>query len=166
MLPTARRLAAATTKSSLNSSRFLKPRAPRRPKAAPPRLDEKEQAIFEALQKASTGAFSSSNPELLEKALVEAAQRTKAEEQAGGSNAAVKVETSTQSTGQEPARTEPTIKASSSGAELHPDVRRGAKNEFEGEVNPVTGEVGGPKKEPLRWGSGGDWSYNGRVTDF
>ena len=36
-------------------------------------------------------------------------------------------------------------------------------------VNPVTGEVGGPKNEPLRWGSTGergDWSYNGRVTDF
>ncbi|KAK1728504.1 uncharacterized protein BDZ83DRAFT_534996, partial [Colletotrichum acutatum] len=37
---------------------------------------------------------------------------------------------------------------------------------FEGDVNPRTGEVGGPKREPLRWGSGGDWSYNGRVTDF
>ena len=48
-------------------------------------------------------------------------------------------------------------------------MRRGAPPEFEGEVNPKTGEVGGPKNEPLRWGSGegrGDWSYNGRVTDF
>jgi hypothetical protein len=26
--------------------------------------------------------------------------------------------------------------------------------------------VGGPKNEPLRWGEQGDWSYNGRVTDF
>jgi hypothetical protein len=26
--------------------------------------------------------------------------------------------------------------------------------------------VGGPKNEPLRWGEKGDWSYNGRVTDF
>jgi hypothetical protein len=41
---------------------------------------------------------------------------------------------------------------------------RGAKPEFEGEVNPKTGEVGGPKNDPLRWK--GDWSYNGRVTDF
>lgn len=45
-------------------------------------------------------------------------------------------------------------------------MRRGAKPEFEGEKNPKTGEVGGPKNEPLRWGGSGDWSYNGRVTDF
>lgn len=43
---------------------------------------------------------------------------------------------------------------------------RGAPPEFEGDVNPKTGEVGGPKNEPLRWGGKGDWSYNGRCTDF
>ena len=52
------------------------------------------------------------------------------------------------------------------GEELHPDLRGGAKPEFEGDKNPKTGEVGGPKNEPLRWGAGGDWSFNGRVTDF
>ncbi|SPO05608.1 uncharacterized protein DNG_08295 [Cephalotrichum gorgonifer] len=41
-----------------------------------------------------------------------------------------------------------------------------AKPEFGGEVNPKTGEAGGPKTNPLRWGSEGDWSYNGKVTDF
>ena len=45
-------------------------------------------------------------------------------------------------------------------------IRQGAPPEFEGDKNPKTGEVGGPKNEPLRWGSKGDWSYNGRVTDF
>lgn len=35
--------------------------------------------------------------------------------------------------------------------------------EFEGEVNPKTGEVNGPKQDPVRHG---DWSFNGRVTDF
>ncbi|KAM5454327.1 hypothetical protein MaudCBS49596_002344 [Microsporum audouinii] len=50
--------------------------------------------------------------------------------------------------------------------DIHPDLRRGAKPEFEGEKNPKTGEIGGPKNEPLRWGGDGDWSYNGRVTDF
>lgn len=35
--------------------------------------------------------------------------------------------------------------------------------EFEGEVNPVTGEVGGPKQDPLKHN---DWAFNGRVTDF
>ena len=59
-----------------------------------------------------------------------------------------------------------TIPAEGDGGELHPDVRRGARPEFEGDVNPRTGEVGGPKNEPLRWGGGGEWSYNGRATDF
>ncbi|CAH0048489.1 unnamed protein product [Clonostachys solani] len=45
-------------------------------------------------------------------------------------------------------------------------LQRGAKPEFDGDVNPKTGEVGGPKNEPLRWGDKSDWSYNGRVTDF
>lgn len=35
--------------------------------------------------------------------------------------------------------------------------------EFEGAVNPKTGEVNGPKQDPVRHG---DWSFNGRVTDF
>ncbi|CCH42060.1 hypothetical protein BN7_1599 [Wickerhamomyces ciferrii] len=35
--------------------------------------------------------------------------------------------------------------------------------EFEGEKNPKTGEIGGPKQDPLRHG---DYSFNGRVTDF
>jgi len=43
------------------------------------------------------------------------------------------------------------------------------KPEFAGDVNPVTGEKGGPKREPVgRWGKdeGGDWSFIGRVSDF
>lgn len=35
--------------------------------------------------------------------------------------------------------------------------------EFEGDVNPKTGEIGGPKQDPIKHG---DWSFNGRVTDF
>lgn len=35
--------------------------------------------------------------------------------------------------------------------------------EFEGEVNPKTGEKGGPKQDPLKYN---DWAFNGRVTDF
>jgi hypothetical protein len=56
--------------------------------------------------------------------------------------------------------------SSDSPPPLHPDMRRGAPPEFEGEVNPKTGEIGGPKNEPLRWGAKSDWSFNGRVTDF
>lgn len=52
------------------------------------------------------------------------------------------------------------------GEELHPDTVMGVKPEFEGDKNPKTGEIGGPKNDPLRWGAEGDWSYSGRVTDF
>lgn len=44
----------------------------------------------------------------------------------------------------------------------HPEVRK-VYHDFEGDVNPETGEVGGPKQDPLRHG---DYSFNGRVTDF
>ncbi|GAA5979122.1 hypothetical protein JCM10908_002812 [Rhodotorula pacifica] len=47
--------------------------------------------------------------------------------------------------------------------EMHPDLRRKPKPEFQGDLNPVTGEVGGPKIEPLKHG---DWQYGGRATDF
>ena len=53
------------------------------------------------------------------------------------------------------------------GDELHPNVRRGAAAEFEGHTNPDTGEIGGPKNNPIRWKEmEGDWSFNGRVSDF
>ncbi|THH20431.1 hypothetical protein EW146_g936 [Bondarzewia mesenterica] len=52
--------------------------------------------------------------------------------------------------------------------DAHPDARAPLRAEFEGEVNPVTGERGGPKREPVgRWAEGeGDWSFKGRVSDF
>ncbi|GAA6050511.1 hypothetical protein JCM3770_005576 [Rhodotorula araucariae] len=49
------------------------------------------------------------------------------------------------------------------GDELHPDVVRRPKPDFEGDENPATGERGGPKREPLVHG---DWAYGGKVTDF
>jgi len=51
---------------------------------------------------------------------------------------------------------------------IHPDARVPMKPEFEGEINPSTGEQGGPKCEPVkRWtAGGGDWSFKGRVSDF
>jgi hypothetical protein len=52
---------------------------------------------------------------------------------------------------------------------IHPDTRIPVKPEFEGEINPNTGEQGGPKREPVaRWTAdpGGDWSFKGRVSDF
>lgn len=47
--------------------------------------------------------------------------------------------------------------------EKHPDSVN-EHQEFQGDKNPTTGEVGGPKgKEPTRYG---DWERNGRVYDF
>jgi hypothetical protein len=51
----------------------------------------------------------------------------------------------------------------SSSNEMHPDAYKKPEPEFEGDVNPKTGEVNGPKNEPLKHG---DWSFGGRVTDF
>lgn len=36
--------------------------------------------------------------------------------------------------------------------------------EFEGNVNPNTGEIGGPKQDPLKQSD--EWTYNGRTIDF
>ncbi|KAJ3150709.1 putative mitochondrial protein, conserved [Geranomyces michiganensis] len=49
---------------------------------------------------------------------------------------------------------------------VHPDaLRKPSKgDDWEGDKNPHTGEIGGPKgKEPTRYG---DWERNGRVYDF
>ena len=46
----------------------------------------------------------------------------------------------------------------------HPDVEREPLPEWPGDVNPHTGERGGPKgPEPTRYG---DWERKGRVSDF
>ena len=119
---------------------------------APPRLPKDEQEIFEQLQKQSTGAFSTPRipPQINQSPQSSSPQP---EEQI------VQV-TSTEAMAQ---KLEAKVKQ---GEELHPNIRRGAAPEFEGDVNPKTGESGGPKNEPLRWGHTGDWSYNGRATDF
>lgn len=47
---------------------------------------------------------------------------------------------------------------------MHPDAPAKPATEFEGDTNPTTGEVGGPKTDPLRWKS--EWTFGGRATDF
>ena len=107
---------------------------------APPRLPRDEQELFEKLQKASTGAFS--QPQAQEQAHTTTPSPAAVSSTNGGTAAPL------------------------GNDAFHPNLRRGAPPEFEGDVNPATGEVGGPKNEPLRWGGTGDWSYNGRVSDF
>ncbi|KAF3008934.1 putative mitochondrial protein, conserved [Curvularia kusanoi] len=125
---------------------------------SPPRLPKEEQELFEKLQKQSTGAFSQPKPDPEESTPSSSA-----------SSLRMKINQSPDSASEGQEIRFENGKEIKKGEEFHPNMRRGAPPEFEGDVNPKTGEVGGPKNEPLRWGSGegrGDWSYNGRVTDF
>ncbi|KAI2611360.1 DUF1674-domain-containing protein [Hypoxylon fragiforme] len=110
---------------------------------APPRLPTDQQAEFEQLQRTAntqSGFNPTSTPDF------------------SSSSSSPTATTAASS------ETTATIKE---GEEFTPmPLRKGAPPEFEGEVNPKTGEVGGPKNEPLRWGAAGDYSFNGRVTDF
>ncbi|KAF5485155.1 Succinate dehydrogenase assembly factor 4 [Colletotrichum siamense] len=126
---------------------------------APPRLPADQQAEFERLQRAASvsSAFQEyANPP----SFTSASEATTSTSSEAAATPAAAAEAQPQ---EKPVN--PTISASDEDT-MHPAYVRGAPPEFEGDVNPRTGEVGGPKREPLRWGSGGDWSYNGRVTDF
>lgn len=110
---------------------------------APPKLPAAQQAEFERLQRA-----------------------------AAVSSAFQDVQTQTPPSTESPrhatnvAATKSSSSSSDGDSSLNQGLFRGAPPEFEGDKNPKTGEIGGPKNEPLRWGGDGDWSYNGRVTDF
>ncbi len=123
------------------------------PGPSPPRLPKEEQDIFDKLQEQSTGAFSQPKQE----------PAAPVDGEAGATAAQSRPDTNQML---EMLRERARLVAKGDGEELHPNVRRGAAPDFEGDVNPKTGEVGGPKNEPVRWGASGDWSYNGRVTDF
>ncbi|KAI0047764.1 hypothetical protein FA95DRAFT_1558756 [Auriscalpium vulgare] len=59
------------------------------------------------------------------------------------------------------------VRSAEASPSAHPDTPTPLKADFEGDVNPVTGERGGPKREPVgRWTEEGDWSFKGRVSDF
>ncbi|CAN8103907.1 unnamed protein product [Discula destructiva] len=122
---------------------------------APPRLPADQQAEFERLQRAVSDRIADPTP------LPHEQPQQQTTPLSSPSPASTSRHTTTPSTATA------TATATVAADDVLPtSVRRGAKPEFQGDTNPKTGEVGGPKNEPLRWGSGGDWSYNGRVTDF
>ncbi|KAL8765950.1 MAG: hypothetical protein Q9194_006413 [Teloschistes cf. exilis] len=139
---------------------------------APPRLPKEEQELYENLQRSSTGAFSTPKPNVVinqSPASSEPSDRQRPQiNQSPLSQPSQAQTTASESprADESGGKIEARVQATGKGEELHPDIRRGARPDFEGERNPTTGEVGGPKNEPLRWGGGVDWSYNGRVTDF
>ncbi|KAL1850371.1 hypothetical protein Daus18300_012966 [Diaporthe australafricana] len=120
---------------------------------SPPRLPPDQQAEFERLQRAVSDRLADPTPLPHELASSSPASTPRHTTTPGGAGTAAAGTTTTNTTS---AADEPTTGG----------VWRGAPPEFDGDKNPKTGEVGGPKTEPLRWGSAGDWSYNGRVTDF
>ena len=129
---------------------------------SPPRLPKEDQEIFESLQRQSTGAFSTP----ISERNMTPSPTTESQETVTTSNPTVDATEIPQLEIKLKDTYDKTIEAKGKGEELHPNVRRGAQPEFEGDVNPKTGEVGGPKNDPLRWGAGGEWTYNGRATDF
>ncbi|GJD02218.1 Duf1674 domain-containing protein [Colletotrichum higginsianum IMI 349063] len=130
---------------------------------APPRLPPDQQAEFERLQRQAS--VSSAFQHLVEDApdATPAAATTTSSSSSSPSDTVTAAATAAASDA--PNTPTPTVAATDEDT-MHPNYVRGAPPEFEGDVNPRTGEVGGPKREPLRWGAAGDWSYNGRVTDF
>ncbi|KAF9876145.1 hypothetical protein CkaCkLH20_06591 [Colletotrichum karsti] len=122
---------------------------------APPRLPADQQAEFERLQRAAS----------VSSAFQDYANPSASEATTAADNTTTTETVAAEATPETNKPANPTISSSDEDT-MHPAYVRGAPAEFEGDVNPRTGEVGGPKREPLRWGSGGDWSYNGRVTDF
>jgi hypothetical protein len=146
---------------------------------APPRLPKEEQDIFEYLQRQSTGAFSTPRQAREPPRINQSPDASPTEKFDAQSIISERVEkissTTSSSTLDSSSSADPgpskimdlfdkTIKARGEGEELHPNVRRGATPEFEGDTNPKTGEIGGPKNDPLRWER--EWTYNGRATDF
>ncbi|SNX83826.1 uncharacterized protein MEPE_02534 [Melanopsichium pennsylvanicum] len=65
---------------------------------------------------------------------------------------------------QEQKEFEKLVKQKQKKGDMHPDARRKPRPEFQGEENPNTGEVGGPKNDPLKYEK--EWTYGGRATDF
>ncbi|KAK9324976.1 hypothetical protein V1517DRAFT_254997 [Lipomyces orientalis] len=111
-----------------------------RPRPGPPRLGQEEQDEFERLlEKANSGAFA---PD----------EKAPGLEPVGSS-----------AKGSSPGSDESSGSGSGSGSGVQSPYSGRTIPEFEGDVNPKTGEVGGPKQDPLRHG---DYSFNGRVTDF
>ncbi|POS71775.1 DUF1674 domain-containing protein [Diaporthe helianthi] len=123
---------------------------------SPPRLPPEQQAEFERLQRAVADRLADPTP------LPHEQQQQPSVSPASTSRHSTTPDSATATTATStPPPTLPQVDETTTGG-----VWRGAPPEFDGDKNPKTGEVGGPKTEPLRWGSAGDWSYNGRVTDF
>lgn len=160
-------LRSPSTRRLLSSAPRLRAAPPFASGPAPPRLPKEDQEIYERLQRSSTGAFSTPKPSVVINQSPASSSSSSTQPSLSHINQSPHPEPPpTSDRDRDLAAINARVQATGDGEELHADIRRGAKPEFEGERNPKTGENGGPKNEPLRWGGNVDWSYNGRVTDF
>jgi hypothetical protein len=127
------------------------------PSPSPPRLPADQQAEFERLQRAAEEALHTHTSLNNNNPLATSRHTTTTTTPTPSSQPEVVA------AAQPPQHPEAAVNGE---ATFSGGIRKGAPPEFEGDKNPRTGEVGGPKNEPLRWGAAGDYSYNGRVTDF
>ncbi|KAJ9093190.1 hypothetical protein QFC21_006507 [Naganishia friedmannii] len=144
---TAHRILLLRTRTRTLHTTSLRLRAPIPPpplsRPGPPSLPKAEQDEFDALvRRAESGQFGDVGVADMKDALRKAGSTTP-----------------------NPTTTSTPLAAAAAQPQQHPDLRKQAAPQFEGEVNPMTGEVGGPKRDPFVAGEG-DWQYSGRVTDF
>ncbi|KAK4097065.1 hypothetical protein N658DRAFT_500879, partial [Parathielavia hyrcaniae] len=141
---------------------------------APPRLPADQQAEFERLQRAAEAALSThtsvpNNTNTPPPSPLSTSRRVTTPSSTTpffNTNTNTTATTQPQATNTTTAAAQPQPQQTISAGSLSAGIRQGAPPEFEGDRNPKTGEVGGPKNEPLRWGGAGDWSYNGRGAGF
>ena len=105
---------------------------------APPRLPKADQELYENLQRASTGAFSTPQPQVVVNQ-PPGSSTTSPQRKRPQINQSPHTEPAPElSTEQKIENINAKVEATGSGEELHPDVRRGAMPEFEGDRNPKT----------------------------
>jgi hypothetical protein len=155
-LQTTRAFSSTPSRFSSSSSSFVH-------QPSPPRLPPDQQAEFERLQRAAEAQLSSHT-----KINITTAEHQELSSPLATSRHVTQPSSSSLSSPSSSSSSPPPTNVDTRDLEatFSGGIRKGAPPEFSGDKNPKTGEVGGPKNEPLRWGSVGDWSYNGRVTDF
>ncbi|CAK9435651.1 uncharacterized protein LODBEIA_P03780 [Lodderomyces beijingensis] len=136
--------AAAATTAPIQSSRFYTPKFGE-PYQGPPKLPKEEQEEFERLQKIAQSqiAIEEYNDQLLAE---EQQEKQQQEQSQGGADADQRA---------------PVV---SQNSDIGSFAYLRTIPEFEGDVNPQTGERGGPKQDPLKRSD--EWTFNGRTIDF
>ncbi|CAO1624919.1 unnamed protein product [Parajaminaea phylloscopi] len=130
----------------------------------PPSLPREQQKEFDRLikERGNQLQFKRPDPQSSRQAADSTTGTTSAAAAGSGAGAGATVSSSSSNASrtQSASASAPSI----SGSDVHPNARKPPPPDFQGDENPLTGEVGGPKKDPLQWER--EWTYGGRATDF